>query len=126
MSVLAQVSQAVDAYARFVEQQVARARSEAEFREQLLQRWQEVRARVDRVATPSGLELPRLALPPTDEPGEIARYLYGEGLPGEFPFMNAAYAKMYAGSAGTSERRNVEAAAAPPDTPPVELAGTES
>src|SRR6266542_6500580 len=125
MSVLAQVSQAVDAYARFVEQQVARARSEAEFREQLLQRWQEVRARVDRVATPSGLELPRLALPPTDEPGEIARYLYGEGLPGEFPFMNAAYAKMYAGSAGTSEPRNVEAAAAPPSTIPPRASAIE-
>ena len=30
---------------------------------------------------------PRLALPQTDEPGEIARYLFGEGLPGEFPFV---------------------------------------
>src|SRR5205814_7213501 len=42
-----------------------------------------------------GLPLPRLALPEIDEPGEIARYLFGEGLPGEFPFLNGAYREMY-------------------------------
>ena len=47
------------------------------------------------VETPTGLKLPRLALPQTDEPGEIARFLFGEGLPGEFPFVNAAYREMY-------------------------------
>ena len=45
--------------------------------------------------TPTGLTLPRLALPNVDEPGEIARYLYGEGLPGEFPFVSSAYREMY-------------------------------
>ena len=35
---------------------------------------------------PTGLPLPRLALPEIDEPGEIARYLFGDGLPGEFPY----------------------------------------
>ena len=45
--------------------------------------------------TPTGLPLPRLALPEIDEPGEIARYLFGEGLPGEFPFLNGAYREMY-------------------------------
>src|SRR5206468_2983155 len=64
-------------------------------RDKLLQRWQEIRADVGSVTTPSGLKLPRLALPESDEPGEIARYLFGEGLPGEFPFMNAAYPEMY-------------------------------
>ena len=39
--------------------------------------------------------LPRLALPEIDEPGEIARYLFDEGLPGEFPFLNGAYREMY-------------------------------
>jgi len=34
-------------------------------------------------------------LPEIDEPGEIARYLFGEGLPGEFPFLNGAYREMY-------------------------------
>jgi len=44
---------------------------------------------------PTGLELPRLALPEIDEPGEIARYLLSDGLPGEFPFLNGAYREMY-------------------------------
>src|SRR5437762_6839528 len=95
MSVLAQVTNAVEAHDRFVERQVARARSEPEFRDQILQRWNAVRAGIGTVATPTGLKLPRLALPQTDEPGEIARYLYGEGLPGEFPFVSAAYPEMY-------------------------------
>ncbi|MGH8102606.1 MAG: methylmalonyl-CoA mutase family protein, partial [Chthoniobacterales bacterium] len=34
-------------------------------------------------------------MPEIDEPGEIARYLFGEGLPGEFPFLNGAYREMY-------------------------------
>src|SRR5439155_417305 len=44
---------------------------------------------------PTGLPLPRLALPEIDEPGEIARYLFGDGLPGEFPYLNGAYREMY-------------------------------
>jgi methylmalonyl-CoA mutase len=104
MSVLAQVSKAVEAHERFVERQVARARSEPEFRDQILRRWQAVRAGIGTVATPTGLRLPRLALPQTDEPGEIARYFYGEGLPGEFPFISAAYPEMYLEAEETSER----------------------
>ena len=95
MSVLAQVANAVEAHDRFVERQIARARSEPEFGDQILQRWKAVRAGIGTVATPTGLKLPRLALPQTDEPGEITRYLCGEGLPGEFPFVNAAYPEMY-------------------------------
>ena len=41
------------------------------------------------------MKLPRLALPEIDEPGEITRYLFGEGLPGEFPYLNGAYREMY-------------------------------
>ena len=44
---------------------------------------------------PTGLKLPRLALPEIDEPGEIARYLLGDGMPGEFPYLNGAYREMY-------------------------------
>jgi methylmalonyl-CoA mutase cobalamin-binding domain/chain len=106
MSVLAQVSNSVEAYHRFVERQVARARSEPQFREQVLRRWKDVRAGIGTVTTPTGLKLPRLALPQTDEPGEVARYLYGEGLPGEFPFVSAAYPEMYLASGETSERPN--------------------
>src|SRR5438093_1824622 len=95
MSILVDVSNAVEAHNRFVEDQVARARGDPEFRDQILQRWKAVRAGIGTVATPTGLKLPRLALPQTDEPGEITRYLCGEGLPGEFPFVNAAYPEMY-------------------------------
>ena len=95
MSVLAQVTNAVEAFNRFVEQQVSQARSDSQFGEQLMARWQAARAGLGTVTIPTALKLPRLALPLTDEPGEVARYLYGEGLPGEFPFVNAAYREMY-------------------------------
>ncbi|PYJ02639.1 MAG: hypothetical protein DME25_15575, partial [Verrucomicrobia bacterium] len=95
MNVLAQVTQAVAAHCRFVEQQVALARRDPEFRGQILQRWQAIGAGIATVTTPTGLQIPRWALPATEDPGEIARYLYGEGLPGEFPFVNAAYPEMY-------------------------------
>ena len=48
-----------------------------------------------RSQSPTGLALPRLALPEIDEPGEIARYLLGDGMPGEFPYLNGAYREMY-------------------------------
>src|SRR5437667_6348110 len=106
MSVLFQIADAVEAYNRFVKQQVVRARNDPQFRDQILQRWQAARAGVGIVTTPTGLKLPRLALPQTDEPGEIARYLFGEGLPGEFPFMNAAYRQMYLQVAGVAAGPN--------------------
>jgi methylmalonyl-CoA mutase len=106
MSVLTQIADAVEAHGRFIEQQVGRARTDARFRKELLRRWQQVRAGTATVATPTGLKLPRLALPQTDEPGEIARYLHGEGLPGEFPFVNAAYPEMYLEHDGVAHRSN--------------------
>src|SRR5205807_464800 len=74
---------------------VARARDDAVSAEALRARWAAIRAAIPEVETPTGLRLPRLALPPSDEPGEIARYLHEEGLPGEFPFATAAYREMY-------------------------------
>ena len=95
MSILAQVIEATESHKRFVEGQVAKARNDAPFGKALLERWQKIRQGVGEVTTPTGLKLPCLALPMTDEPGEVARYLFGEGLPGEFPFTNAAYREMY-------------------------------
>ncbi len=109
MSVLAQITDAVEAHGRFVQQQVGRARSDARFRKEILRHWQKVRAGIATVTTPTGLKLPRLALPQTDEPGEIARYFHVEGLPGEFPFVNGAYPEMYLegdGGAGSSNRKS--------------------
>jgi methylmalonyl-CoA mutase len=95
MSTLAEINQAVLAFNRQVEETMERARADAGLQQELLTRWDAIRKGIDSVITPTGLKLPRLALPQTDEPGEIARYLLGEGLPGEFPFVNGIYPAMY-------------------------------
>ncbi|HEY2625639.1 MAG TPA: methylmalonyl-CoA mutase family protein [Candidatus Udaeobacter sp.] len=95
MSKLGQVVEAVEKYNQFVLDQVKRARSDEKFGRELIHRWNETKAKTPVTQTPTGLPLPRLALPEIDEPGEIARYLFGEGLPGEFPFLNGAYREMY-------------------------------
>jgi len=92
------VVKAVEGFNRSVEREVERARTDAEFGKQQLERWRAIRAEIGHTTTPTGLKLPRLALPQIDEPGEIARHLLGEGLPGEFPFVNGAYRQMYLGS----------------------------
>jgi len=95
MSKLGQVVEAVEKYNQFVLDQVKRARSDEKFGREMINRWNETKAKTPVTQTPTGLSLPRLALPEIDEPGEIARYLFGEGLPGEFPFLNGAYREMY-------------------------------
>jgi methylmalonyl-CoA mutase len=95
------VVKAVEGFNRSVEREVERARADASFGKELLHKWRTIRERIGQTTTPTGLQLPRLALPAIDEPGEIARHLLGEGLPGEFPFSNGAYPQMYlAGSNG--------------------------
>jgi methylmalonyl-CoA mutase len=95
MSKVGQVVESVDKYNKFVLDQVKRARADEKFGRELLGRWNDVKAKIPTTRTPTGLPLPRLALPEIDEPGEIARYIFGEGLPGEFPYLNAAYREMY-------------------------------
>src|ERR1700736_6853448 len=95
MSKLGQVVESVEKYNKFVLEQVKRARSDEKFGRELTDRWNETKSKTPVTHTPTGLPLPRLALPEIDEPGEIARYLFGEGLPGEFPFLNGAYREMY-------------------------------
>ena len=95
MSKLGQVIESVENHNKFVLDQVKRARTDAKFGRDLLGRWNDVKAKIPITRTPTGLPLPRLALPEIDEPGEIARYIFGEGLPGEFPYLNAAYREMY-------------------------------
>jgi len=92
---LGTVADAVEAYNGFVEGEVARARSDPEFGAQLRARWAGIQAGVGQTRSPTGTPLPRLALPAADEPGAIAGYLFGQGLPGEFPFANGAYREMY-------------------------------
>ena len=95
MSKLGQVVEAVEKHGQFVLEQVKRARSDEKFGRELSERWQKTKAGIPISHAPTGLPLPRMALPEIDEPGEIARYLFGEGLPGEFPFLNGAYQEMY-------------------------------
>src|SRR5438552_16850601 len=95
MSKLGRVVEAVEKYSRFVLDQVKRARTDEEFGRELITRWSEAKAKTPVTHTPTGSPLPRLALPEIDEPGEIARYLFGEGLPGEFPFLNDEYREMH-------------------------------
>ena len=95
MSKLGQVVESVENYNKFVLDQVKRARTDQKFGRDLLGRWNDVKAKIPVTRTPTGIPLPRLALPEIDEPGEIARYMFGEGLPGEFPYLNAAYPEMY-------------------------------
>ena len=67
-----------------------------------------------RYETLSGTSLPRVALPPTDEWGDLTRYLRSENLPGHFPFTAGVFpfkrraedpARMFAGEGGP-ERTN--------------------
>jgi methylmalonyl-CoA mutase len=95
MSKLGQVVESVDKYNQFVLDQVKRARTDEAFGRDLIGRWNDVKAKIPTTRTPTGIPLPRLALPEIDEPGEIARYLFSEGLPGEFPFLTGAYREMY-------------------------------
>src|SRR5262245_16911077 len=95
MSKLGQVVESIEKYNKFVLDQVKRARSDGQFGRDLVGRWNDMKAKIPVTRTPTGLPLPRLALPEIDEPGEIARYLFGDGLPGEFPYLNGAYREMY-------------------------------
>ena len=72
-----------------------RARTDKKFGQQMVDRWKEIKAKIPIGSAPTGLKLPRLALPEIDEAGDITRYLLGDGLPGEFPFLNGAYREMY-------------------------------
>src|ERR1700745_1451164 len=95
MSKLGAVVEAVEKHRGFVLEQVKRARSDEKFAQAVTERWNKVKAEIPIAKAPTGLPLPRLALPEIDEPGEIARYLFGDGLPGEFPYLNGAYREMY-------------------------------
>jgi len=95
MSKLGAVVEAVEKHGLFVLEQVKGARSDEKFAHAVTERWNKIKAETPIAKAPTGLPLPRFALPEIDEPGEIARYLFGEGLPGEFPYLNGAYREMY-------------------------------
>jgi methylmalonyl-CoA mutase N-terminal domain/subunit len=95
MPFLGHVIEAIEKYRRSALDQIQKARHDPEFGAQVLARWREAKAKIGVTTTPTGLRLPRLALPDLDEAGEITRFLWDEGLPGEFPYLTAAYAEQY-------------------------------
>jgi methylmalonyl-CoA mutase cobalamin-binding domain/chain len=105
VSVLAEIEVAIERHETYVNRQVNRARRDSKFRSELLSRWNQILAQRETVITPTGVPLPQLALPMTDEPGEVARFLFGEGRPGEFPYVNGAYREFYvSGQAGVDTK----------------------
>jgi len=103
MNSLGQIVSAVEDYRKFVSSQVRTARADPRIGEDIVKRWRAAKERIGATVTPTGLRLPRLALPELDEPGEIARFLHEEGLPGEFPFVTAAYPEQYLEPARTAD-----------------------
>src|SRR3954471_16592984 len=95
MGMLSDISDAIESYNGSVEKEVRRVRTDPKAAKEVLDRWQQLRASIPTTTTPTGIKLPRLALPDVDEPGEITRFVMGEGLPGEFPFVNSAYRELY-------------------------------
>jgi methylmalonyl-CoA mutase len=106
MTPLGQVVLAIEEYRRFVLSEIRKARADHEFGQHILQKWQEAKARIGTTITPTGLRLPRLALPDLDEAGEIMRFLCEEGLPGEFPYLTAAYPEQYLEPTATNSKEN--------------------
>lgn len=78
-----------------VEERVAEVRRNPAAAAALLDEWTAIRRSVPWTETPTGLRLPRLALPDLDEAGAVARFLNDEGLPGSFPYLAAAYPELY-------------------------------
>jgi methylmalonyl-CoA mutase len=95
MGMLADICDSIEVYNKSVEKEVGRVRADAAAAKEVLARWKQIRESVPTNTTPTGITLPRLALPQVDEAGEVVRFLMGEGLPGEFPYVNSAYRELY-------------------------------
>src|SRR4029078_3478966 len=95
MGMLADICDSIESYTQSVEKEVGRVRSDPAAAKEVLARWQQIRDAIPTNTTPTGIKLPRLAVPQVDEAGEVVRFLMGEGLPGEFPFVNSAYRELY-------------------------------
>ncbi len=95
MSSLGPVLVAIENHRKAGLEEVRKARTDHEFGERVLEKWRETKNKIGFTVTATGLQVPRLALPDFDDPGEIARFIWDEGLPGEFPYLTAAYAEQY-------------------------------
>jgi methylmalonyl-CoA mutase cobalamin-binding domain/chain len=122
VSVLSEIVDAIERHEGFVDQQAERARTDPTFRGELLERWNKILESVETVTTSTGLRLPRVALPASDDPVELARFLFAEGPPGEFPFVNGAYRELYLDRQQAGKKES-EGQAAVPEEPTRLFAG---
>jgi methylmalonyl-CoA mutase len=95
-------AEVVESYNDFVVREVARARGDPKFAEEIRRRWEKLRSEIEETTTPTGIVVPDRALPPVDEVGEMARWLLAEGPEGEFPYVNGAYRDMYLHTEGAA------------------------
>ena len=110
MSKLGAVVEAVEKHERFVlGRSETRARVTRNLRDEVNERWEKIKADIPVLAAPTGLPLPRLALPEIDEPGEIARYLLGDGFAGRVPVFEWRLSRDVSRAVSARSRRAVTA-----------------
>ncbi|MBV8584988.1 MAG: hypothetical protein JO308_01770 [Verrucomicrobia bacterium] len=102
MNRLGQIVSAVNGYRHFIDAEVKRIRMDSAAGLKLVEEWRAMRQKIPRRETSNGLQLPVLALPDLDEPGQIQRFLLEEGIPGNFPYVAGIYPEQYVESVGNS------------------------
>jgi methylmalonyl-CoA mutase cobalamin-binding domain/chain len=102
MNRLGQIVSAINGYRHFIDAEVKGIRMDSVAGQKLVEEWRAMRQKIPRRETPNGLQLPVLALPDLDEPGQIQRFLLEEGIPGNFPFVAGIYPDQYVESAANA------------------------
>lgn len=101
MGLLHDCAKAVSDYHRDTEEQVRRLRGDAAAAERAVAEFTARRKAVPHTHSFIGTEVPKVALPDYDEAGTIHRFRRREGIPGEFPYTQAAYPTQYLIEEGT-------------------------
>jgi len=92
---LADIVQANEQYHRWIEESVARAKSDKKYQKDLERAWQEKKGALQYQSLPTGSKVPLMAVPHFDHPAQIARYLGEWGFPGEFPYGFSIYPRAF-------------------------------
>jgi len=92
---LKDIVQANEQYHRWIEESVARAKSDKKYQKDLERAWQEKKGALQYQSLPTGSKVPLMAVPHFDHPAQIARYLGEWGFPGEFPYGFSIYPRAF-------------------------------
>jgi len=92
---LKDIVQANEQYHRWIEESVARAKSDKKYQKDLERAWQEKKGALQYQSLPTGSKVPLMAIPHFDHPAQIARYLGEWGFPGEFPYGFSIYPRAF-------------------------------